>query len=73
MIFPDPILTKEFKYLSQKNGFRKYDRGCSSRIRIPDPDPDFLSISDSGSSGQKGTGSRIRFLNTGLYPGYCAQ
>jgi hypothetical protein len=27
---------------------------------IPDPDPDFLPISVTGSSGQKGTESRIR-------------
>ncbi len=34
----------------------KYDLGCSSRIRIPDPHP--------GSRGRKGTGSRIRIRNT---------
>jgi hypothetical protein len=46
---------------------RKYDPGCSSRIRIPDPDPDFLPIPDPGSRGKKGTGSRIRIRirNTG--------
>ncbi len=43
---------------------RKYDPGCSSRIRIPDPDPDFLTISDPGSRDQKGPGSRIRICNT---------
>jgi hypothetical protein len=32
---------------------------------IPDPDPDFLPIPDPGSTGQKGTGSRIRIPNTG--------
>jgi hypothetical protein len=37
---------------------KKYDPGCSSRI--PDPDADFLPISDPGSRGQKGTRSRIR-------------
>ncbi len=44
---------------------RKYDPGCSSRI--PGPDADFLPIPDPGSRGQKGTGSRIRIRNTGLY------
>ncbi len=32
--------------------------------RIPDPDPDVLPIPDSGSTGQKGTGSRIQIRNT---------
>ncbi len=40
---------------------RKYDLGC------PGPDPDFLPIPDSGSRGQKGTGSRIRIRNTDRY------
>jgi hypothetical protein len=31
--------------------------GCSSRI--PNPDPDFLPVPHPGSSGQKGTGTRI--------------
>ena len=35
------IRVKEFKYLNPKNCFYvsslKYDQGCSSRIRIPDP------------------------------------
>jgi hypothetical protein len=75
--FPSRIRIKEFKYFNPKKCFlssRKYDLGCSSRIRfltsypsripgskrhwIPDPDPDFLPIPDSG--GQKGTGSQIR-------------
>jgi hypothetical protein len=34
------------------------------RVFIPDPDPDFLPIPDLGSGGPKGTGSRIRILNT---------
>jgi hypothetical protein len=34
------------------------------RLFIPDLDPDFLSIADSGSRGQKGTGFRIRIRNT---------
>ncbi len=38
---------------------RNDDPGCLSRIRIPDPDPAFLSIPDPGSRGQKGTGSQI--------------
>ncbi len=34
----------------------KYDPGCSRRIRVSDPDPDYLSIPDPG---QKGNGSPI--------------
>jgi len=54
----------------QKNWFlssKKYDLGCSSRI--PDPDADFLPLSDPGSRGQKDTRSRIRNteINTGNY------
>ncbi len=37
---------------------------AGSRIRIPDPDPGFLPISDPGSRNQKGTGSWIRIRNT---------
>jgi hypothetical protein len=37
---------------------RKYDPGCASRTRIPDPDLDFISRA------QKGTGSQIRIRNT---------
>jgi hypothetical protein len=53
-----------------KNWFlssKKYDLGCSSRI--PDPDADFLPLSDPGSRGQKDTRSRIRNteINTGNY------
>ncbi len=43
--------------------YRKYDPGCSSLIRIPGPDLDFLTIPDPGFRGQKGTGSRILDLN----------
>jgi hypothetical protein len=39
--------------------YRKYDPGCSFRIRIPDPDLDFLPIPDPGSISKIGTGSRI--------------
>jgi hypothetical protein len=52
------IRIKEFKYFEPKNLFlssRKYDPGCSSRIRILI----FLPIPDPGSRGQKGTGSQI--------------
>ncbi len=52
------ILTlKKFKkwFLSSK----KYDPGCSSRIRM-------LTFSHPGSRGQKGTQSRIRIRNTGF-------
>jgi hypothetical protein len=49
----DRICIKEFKYVFQPGkGFlssRKYDPGCSSWIRIPDPNPDFLPIPDPGS------------------------
>jgi hypothetical protein len=54
------IRIKEFKYFNPKNYLSspKYDPGCSSRNRIPDPDFfDVLPIPDPG--GQKGTGSRI--------------
>ncbi len=57
----------EFKYFFPKKfilNSRKYDLGCSSPIRIPDPDLDFLPIPDPGTRGQKGTGSRIRIRNT---------
>jgi hypothetical protein len=43
------IRIKEFKDFTPKKWFlspQKYDPGCSSRI--PDPDPDFLSIPDPG-------------------------
>jgi hypothetical protein len=43
--------SKEFKYFNAKKWFqssRKYDPGCSSRIRIPGPDPGFLPIPDPG-------------------------
>ncbi len=55
-----PIHIEELKYFEPKKFFpspRKYDPGCSSRVRIPDPDLDFLPIPDHGSSGQKNTGS----------------
>ncbi len=55
---PDPgSISKNFKYLNPKKwflSFRKYDPGCSSRILIFYPSL----ISDPGSRGQKGTGSR---------------
>ncbi len=46
---------------------RKYDPRRSSRIRILDPNLDFLPIPDPGSRGQKGTGSRIRIPNTAYF------
>jgi hypothetical protein len=55
------ILTQ--KIVSNFLSSLKYHLGCSSRTRIPDPD--FLSIPDPGSRGQKGIGSRIRIRNTG--------
>jgi hypothetical protein len=47
------IRIKEYKYfLTKKNCSKalgkKYDLGCSSQIRIPDPYLDFLSIPDPG-------------------------
>jgi hypothetical protein len=50
------IRIKEIKYSYPKKWFlstQKYDPGCLSRIRILDPDRDFLPIPDSGSKGQK--------------------
>jgi hypothetical protein len=35
-------------------------------VFIPDQDPDFLTVPDLGSGGQKGTGSRIR----STFPGF---
>jgi hypothetical protein len=71
--FQSRIRFKEVKYFNPKTLFlssRKYDPGCSSRIRIsdpesgsriPNPDSDFLPIPypRPRSRGQKGTGSRI--------------
>ncbi len=58
-LIPDPnffirgpgsrIRIKEFRYFNPKKWFlssQKYDPGFPSRIRIPDPDPDFLPIPD---------------------------
>ncbi len=59
---------KEFKYFNPKNCFSALGNmiRVSSRICIPDPDPDFLPIPDTGSRGQKGTGSQIRIRNIGI-------
>jgi hypothetical protein len=56
-------------FLSSKNMIRVVHPGS----RIPDPDADFLPsrIPDPGSRGQKGTQSRIRIRNTGMYLLYC--
>ncbi len=57
------IRIKEFKYFNRKKRFlnsRKYDPGCSSRLRSPDPDT--LPIPDPGV--KKGTRSRIRISKT---------
>ena len=49
---PDPgsrMRIKEFKYFNQKKWFlssQKYDPSFTSRIRIPNLDPDFLPIPD---------------------------
>jgi hypothetical protein len=47
---------EDFKYLTPKNGFKLSE--IWSGLFIPDPDPDFLAIPDTGSRGQKGTGSQ---------------
>jgi hypothetical protein len=63
------ISIKEFKYFNPRKWFlssRKYDPGCL--FRIPDLDPDFLSILDPRSRGQKGTGSRIPDPDPQYYP-----
>ncbi len=41
---------QEFKYLNPKivSKLSDYDPGCSSRIRVPDPDLEFLPIPDPG-------------------------
>jgi hypothetical protein len=76
-LIPDPtffhpgsrIHIEEFKYFNPKKSFlssRKHDPGCSSRIRIPDPDPDFLPIPDPGVKKATDPGSRIRIRNTGI-------
>jgi hypothetical protein len=66
-IFPSRIRIKEFKYFNPKKGFlssRKYDPGCSSRIRILTFYPS--RIPDPGSRVQKGNGSRIRIVGRQL-------
>jgi hypothetical protein len=50
--FPSRIRIKEFKYFNPKNLFlssRKYDPGCSSRIRILIPDTGVKKAPDPGS------------------------
>ncbi len=66
------IRIKEFKYFNSKKLFLstwKYDLGCSSRIWIPDPDPEFLPIPDPESGGHKGTGSGSATLISMSEPG----
>jgi hypothetical protein len=61
---PDPNLFHPGSQICIKHlflNYRKYDLGCSSRIRTLDPDPDFY---PSRIPGSKGTGSRIRIRNT---------
>jgi hypothetical protein len=67
-LFPSQICIKEFKYFYPEKWFlssRKYDPGCSSRIRILTFYPS--RIQDPGFRDQKGTGSRIRICNTALF------
>ncbi len=53
------IRIKKFKYFNPKKTVSKLSEIWSELLFIPDPDPDFLPISDPGSRGQKGTGSRF--------------
>jgi hypothetical protein len=56
------IRLKEFLCFNPKKWLlstQKYDPDFSSRIRIPGPDHNFLTIPDPGFRGRKGTGSRI--------------
>jgi hypothetical protein len=65
-IFPSRIRIQKFKYFYPRKWFlssRKYDPGCSSRIRILT----FCPSLDPGSRGQKDTGSRIRIRNTAVH------
>ncbi len=55
------ICIKEFEYFNPKIVSKLSE---ISGLLVPDPDPDFLPIPDSGSRGQKGTGSRVRIRNT---------
>jgi hypothetical protein len=57
------ILTQKWFLSSQK-----YDPCCSSRIRIPDPDPDYLPITDPGVKKAPDPRSRIRIRNIGRSP-----
>jgi hypothetical protein len=57
--FSSRIHIKEFKYCNSKNGFKALGNMIrvvhpGYRIRILDPDPDFLPIPDPGCRGQKG-------------------
>ncbi len=61
------IRIKVCKFKKMVLSSRKYDPGCSSRIRMTDPDPDFLPIPDPGSRGQKGTGTGIWDPGSGAF------
>ncbi len=74
---PDPnyfyprsrISSQEFRYFNPKNWFLstlKYDPICSSQIRIPNPDPDFLPIPDPGVKRAPDPGSGTLLLYTWL-------
>jgi hypothetical protein len=68
--FPIRIRIKEFRYFIPKKLFlssRKYDSGCSSRIRILlFTHPGSRGQKGTGSRGQKGTGSQIRNTDRGM-------
>jgi hypothetical protein len=58
--FPFRIRIKEFKYFNPKKLFlrsRKNDPDCSSLMRIPDTDPDFLPIPEPGVKNTQDRGS----------------
>jgi hypothetical protein len=64
---PDPgfgSASKNLSILTHKNVLSsgKYDRGCSTRIRIPDPDPGFIPIPDPGAKKAPDPGSRSATL-----------
>jgi hypothetical protein len=59
------IRIKEFKHFNPKKWFlssRKYDPGCSSRIRITDPDPGVKKAPDPGSATLKPTTLYLKLL-----------
>ncbi len=62
MLIPDP------NFFHPGSTSRKYDPGCSPRIRISDPNPDFLAIPDPGvkKATDPGSGSATLIKRTTL-------